>query len=32
MLLTNVHSFFTDFVVGGNTNRASVEPRTDPVV
>ena len=32
MLLTNVHSFFTDFVVSGNTNRASVEPRTDPVV
>ena len=32
MLLTNVHSFFTDFIVGENTNRASVEPRTDPVV
>ena len=29
MLLTNVHSFFTDFVIGGNTNRAFVKPRTD---
>ena len=26
------HSFFTDFIVSENTNRASVEPRTDPVV